>query len=406
MENPETEPSNQLSSPVVDLRFRISREHLFYLLSLLLLALVVEILARGMVAFKRQFIDPQTVICDHPYSDLCPYERDWNKEHARVQFLDTQFGWALLPDFRGEFITTNGLGFRGPAFAPQKPDSAVRIALLGGSAVFGQGVYDNETIPYYLQSLYDTRTDCQVEVINSGFSAITSTQESVILQHKLLTLEPDIVVVYDGFNEVYFATSANWDPVYSPAMQRGNDILRGENPTPWHKSIWDWLRGHSVVLQIAHQVITQALGIQGNLTRAEQAQLTTHPKTIDVYTRNLRLMALAAQLEDVKLIVVVQPVIAAGAKTLTPEEEQILAFRQGFAYFEPMMSQYGRLYPAAASVADAYGFPAFDYTGVFNSVSETLYLDEVHVRPAGNRIVAEQLFKDLSQTVRQAGCEF
>ena len=101
----------------------------------------------------------------------------------------------LAPDQEFETVRINGHGFRGPDIGP-KPDGAYRIAVLGGSTVFGSGVPDSQTIPAHLQDMLEG-----TEVINAGIPSATSFTELWLAENVLPGIGPDLVVVYGGYND-------------------------------------------------------------------------------------------------------------------------------------------------------------------------------------------------------------
>ena len=96
----------------------------------------------------------------------------------------------------------NSEGFRGPEFEKNKPENTVRIFTIGGSTTFGAGVFDNQTIPFYLQQKFDEQNfDSNVEVINVGWPKQWSETETNLIKDRLIKYEPDLFIVYDGWND-------------------------------------------------------------------------------------------------------------------------------------------------------------------------------------------------------------
>ncbi len=96
---------------------------------------------------------------------------------------------------------TNGLGFRGPEL---RDDGSVRILALGDSCTWGWHVSEVQTYPARLQQSLDQRYgDGRYQVINAGVPGYTSYQTLVALREKGLPLEPGIVIIGVGFNDLY-----------------------------------------------------------------------------------------------------------------------------------------------------------------------------------------------------------
>jgi len=106
-------------------------------------------------------------------------------------------------------IHINNYGFRGPDIEKDKPENTIRVFTMGGSTVFGSGVFDDQTFPSYLQKLFDgADLPFKVEVINAGWSAFTSKDETEKIKTELFDFSPDLFLVYDGWNDIYHQHSS------------------------------------------------------------------------------------------------------------------------------------------------------------------------------------------------------
>ncbi len=92
-------------------------------------------------------------------------------------------------------VRINSLGFRGPEIAPEKPAGVTRIAVLGDSFIFGQGVNGDETLPAVLENLLNRGGKHKYQVINAGVRGYGSYEESVYLRARVMPLKPDGVIL-------------------------------------------------------------------------------------------------------------------------------------------------------------------------------------------------------------------
>lgn len=104
-----------------------------------------------------------------------------------------------LNDFVGKYVNiTDG---RRASYSPD--DADVTIWFFGGSTMFGIGQRDGHTIPSEFARLAE-RNGLPVRVENFGVSAYVNWQETEVFE-RMLTADgnrPDLVVFYDGVNEV------------------------------------------------------------------------------------------------------------------------------------------------------------------------------------------------------------
>jgi uncharacterized protein YjbI with pentapeptide repeats len=114
-------------------------------------------------------------------------------------------------------IKLNSDGFRDVEIN-EKPSNTYRIFIIGGSAVFGEGVESDETIPYYVQKKFDDlNLGKKIQVINAGISSSWSTPEFIMINDKIMNYEPDFLIIYGGWNDldrfagsVNYAANPNW----------------------------------------------------------------------------------------------------------------------------------------------------------------------------------------------------
>nr|AIF09660.1 GDSL family lipase [uncultured marine thaumarchaeote KM3_39_A11] len=77
--------------------------------------------------------------------------------------------------------------------------------------MFGYGATSDETtIPGFMQKfLSKTDFGFDIEVINSGVQAISSDTELELVKQKLITFSPDLIIIYDGWNDLRSDISPN-----------------------------------------------------------------------------------------------------------------------------------------------------------------------------------------------------
>ena len=97
----------------------------------------------------------------------------------------------------------NSVGLRGEEFSEEKPSNVFRIFMVGGSTMLSAEVSDDSTIPSMMQKMFDIQNlDREIEVINAGISGGNSISELELIKSKLVNYEPDLVIMYDGWNDL------------------------------------------------------------------------------------------------------------------------------------------------------------------------------------------------------------
>ena len=141
-------------------------------------------------------------------------------------------GIELVPNQQSQSITINSLGFRGDDFSAEKLDPSYRIFMVGGSTMFGYGATsDKTTIPGYMQEFFhDNYEKYNVEIINSGIQGADSFDELDLIKTRLLDYSPDMMVIYDGWNDLRGNNSPdiiynNWNLICELGKENGTDVM-------------------------------------------------------------------------------------------------------------------------------------------------------------------------------------
>jgi len=96
----------------------------------------------------------------------------------------------------GKVYSHNSMGWRNDEFEKYKTKS--RIVVVGGSTVYGIGVTDHETWPYFLDSLLGD----SIEVLNFGIPGHSTVEHLNLLSFFVPVYDPDLVLVQCGLNDL------------------------------------------------------------------------------------------------------------------------------------------------------------------------------------------------------------
>ncbi|MBI3820311.1 MAG: SGNH/GDSL hydrolase family protein [Planctomycetes bacterium] len=96
----------------------------------------------------------------------------------------------------------NRQGYRGALFTAKTPQT-FRVLCVGDSVVYGDNLADGETLPFRLEeSLKEIVKTKNIEVINAGVLQYTSAETFAALALRGIDTSPDVVVFYQGANDV------------------------------------------------------------------------------------------------------------------------------------------------------------------------------------------------------------
>ena len=124
----------------------------------------------------------------------------------------------------------NSYGFRGDEFEKEKPHDTYRIFTVGGSTTFGVGANGDETWPANLQKIINKEiTEKKIEVINFGEYGAKSESEYILIKNKIISLNPDLIIMYDGLNDFQSIpvekTIQSWESVCKLGENERFDVI-------------------------------------------------------------------------------------------------------------------------------------------------------------------------------------
>jgi len=169
--------------------------------------------------------------CEFEQNEIFENFDDAEKRQLCLDFYNIKIsGDEIISNQSTDSITINTLGFRGTEFSEIKPPNMYRIFMVGGSTMFGAGATSDETtIPGYLQQLLN-ENDFDIEVINSGIQGADSNTELNLIKHKLITFSPDLIVIYDGWNDLRAnhtpnVVKENWEKICEFGKENNFDVI-------------------------------------------------------------------------------------------------------------------------------------------------------------------------------------
>jgi hypothetical protein len=299
-----------------------------------------------------------------------------------------------LPD-----VSINSWGLRGaePDPAPQRP----RVLVTGGSAAFGFGVADRWTFAALLQA---QRRDW--EVLNGGVTGYLARQELGAVVFDWIDLEPDAIVAFDGWNDVY---DSYWWSLFGsgtphPGVNVNYRFMEDRLADSWRARTDPWF----ALRELARSVLrgSTLLGLLADPGAAPEAPAAGDDAgwlgpTLDRYVGSLRKMRDFAGARGARLLVVLQPERSQG---LAPGDRAALAARERDffprdRYHESFPASYARFRSRALEALARHGVEALDASAALpeGERGTKLFLDPVHLAPAGHAVIAAFLAPHLER---------
>ena len=152
-------------------------------------------------------------------------------------------------DFRGYFtnkwlrsqVRHNHYDYRGAEFEEIKPDGIYRVAVMGDSFTYGNGVSEERRFSNLLGAALASR---RIEVLNFGFPGNNWPEHVRTLDKRVLRLRPDFILLQWGINDIELDRDVAGRPRIPPLMPRRE----------WH----EWLHAKSAFYTLVNAQWTRS----------------------------------------------------------------------------------------------------------------------------------------------------
>lgn len=234
----------------------------------------------------------------------------------------------------------------------EEMENDYKIAVLGGSTT------DGAAFPFksWPQMLYEKLGKQGITIYNGGVSGYTSGQELVKLIRDILSLKPNMIVVYDGFNEL------NTDTQYPFAF-------------PYAKKVVNYAAEHlEEDIQGCYESIL-SLGVQSKRNFFSNWLL------------NLKNMHAVSKENNIDYLAFCQPELSSKRGKTMQEKNMLLSAPAGYS-FTRKKEEFRNCIEKISKLPDYI----YDLSYIFDGESD-IYMDSCHVWEKGNRIIAEEIAK-------------
>ena len=263
---------------------------------------------------------------------------------------------------------------------------------MGGSTAFGYGSTSDDTaIPGYLQIMYDARNlPFEVEVINAGISGVTSYTEYNMVKDRLLDMEPDLFIIYDGWNDA--SKHPNNPDISRESYQR---IISGEFTLDEYESKIKKRKEESAFKDLYRYtgIVRLAVDIRDNLFASNSFQRPIYDNTaidekVSIWADRWNEICMIGNERGFDVMVIVQPILGSGNYTMNESENEWYELRNNEILVERLA-----WYANTLSRLDLCAATA-DMRGVLDDVDRPIFHDAGHLNDYGNKIIASTIFEE------------
>jgi lysophospholipase L1-like esterase len=305
--------------------------------------------------------------------------------------------------YQGRFIHVDADGIRrtwAPAEQYQGTEAPLRIFLFGGSAMWGVGARDDYTIPSCLaRSLQEQRIAC--EATNFGESGYVSTQEVIALLQELRKGNvPDLVIFYDGVNDLYSAYQQQVAGLPQNEFHRAGEFNLSQ-PRGYRSLRTLFIRraaDNLAMVRLSRNLLRKAGISAGTEVRATHRAVPA-PSTdaeslcreiLAVYEANMKTVMTLAEAHGFKALFYWQPTVF-NRRHPTAYERRV---QEEIRDVQPYCRRVGELIRRETFVTAHHEYFE-DISGLFEEVRAPVFVDWCHVSEWGNEQIARRMAADV-----------
>jgi lysophospholipase L1-like esterase len=376
-------------------------------LVLLLAIYIVDVSAYALVKAwgRRKLLHSYETVLQ----EWCPYYRpgfekyvDIGRDVNNLKFFSPSIllGYRLSKNFKGReglslfFTNAQGFGWSGPkseTYPLIKKDGSFRIMLLGGSTMFGVGVFPHQNIPAFVSFFLNQHSKKHYEVINAGVPGYHSGQEFLYLTSDLLDYNPDLLIAYNGCNDLLMLGTMLEN------SGRTKNSFRGKGYESIQKHLTD---GYTFLGSLGHAIDAVFFQFPFLIDVKERLRpppakpgmkVCYSPEIVELYAQNLNLILAQAKFRKIKLALFLQPIEGSGP---LPEsvQNQVIGLPERQKFYKDARALFANL---AKKYANDPNVVIEDISQILNNRKKP-YLDGIHTTAQSNKVIAEEILRRIN----------
>ncbi len=362
--------------------------------------IILELLLSGIFFIKDKIVPPGEVLVgrrDERVKADTYKGADWVAPYYEEFNESSRYRWKSYVNIRrrpyeGKYVNIDNTGMRFyPALRQERLSSkALKIFMFGGSTVWGSGVRDEFTLPVLVErGLRLNHIESRVD--NFGETGYVSTQGVIEL---ILQLQkgnvPDLVIFYDGVNDVFAAYQAG---VAGLPQNESNRAVELSLSDPGRLTDITLMAVKGILKKTAIKRFVYGIKDKLRPTVVNAGFMPSDPAPmvndiVSIYEKNMDIVKALAASYHFDYIFYWQPTIF-NKPLLTDYEQQQEAKEVDV---KPLYEKsYGLLNAHKESLKAVYRFE--DISEIFATVKQPVFVDWCHPGEDGNVMIATEMTK-------------
>ena len=285
------------------------------------------------------------------------------------------------------YINVSAKGARLSWYAQStKENNQLTIYMFGGSTTWGWGARDDYTISSHLAKKIYSDYGILADVVNFGQLGYVNTQEVNLLMRKLTNGNiPDIVIFYDGLNDVFSSYQSGVDGLPQNEVRRAYEWNYRNEKKPILKQILSNSLLYKSLFDVPDKIDLDVDLPSYSLQDPKVKRL--FDKVAMRYFYTLRIIGAMSKEFGFDVYCFWQPVLFT-KPTLTNYEKKLFETHSFWCDF---------YHGAYQSIIQFDNKPKFfcDIAHTFKNEKQTIYIDPLHVSEYGNQLVAHEMYSKM-----------
>jgi hypothetical protein len=325
------------------------------------------------------------------------YWKEFNDSTYAAAVSESYSNWHRHP-FKGQYINVDQSGRR-TTWNQDPPDTPglIRVALFGGSTMWGTGARDEFTIPSYVSKFLAEKYPHRFSVVNYGQDGYVTTQEVITLLREIQRDNvPDLVVFYDGYNETWTAVQAgaSGTPMNEDNRMREFNILHPSRNRDFYFEVLSRTNTFQLLQGVRKALRPQTVAAADSFKRNSTEEALARD-VVRVYFRNLEFVTAMEKEFGIVARFFWQPSVYTKAHP-SPAEQALIDGTN------PIGSLYKHVHEGMKQVQQSGGPANFqDISNALDAYAGTAYIDPVHSTELANEKIARAIVTGLGDTLDQ-----
>ena len=362
---------------------QVSYKKQFTLGIFLIVSLLVGI--EMVVIISALFKQPPLTEINEVFQD---FDEQIVKDISSIENFAYRYDKILLNEPNQQFPTLNinSYGFRGPEITMEKSENVYRIFFIGGSTSFGASASsDSKTISGILEAKFHESGIKEIEIINAGINNANSRSETYLIRNVILDFNPDMLIVYDGWNEGQH--DWGWDDEVEDQSTLAN--LKNSFEVYLNSLYITKIKPYYKTPEKFQELFTN---INNNPGEIKVPNSDLNEKKASVWQKRWLDICSIEDEKNFKTIITLQPILGTGNKSLTPIEQERL--ERSFERQDVIIELFDRLAVSLIQLEKTCE-KTIDLRDSFDHTDKPIFYDLGHTSDYGNEIVAEKIYQNI-----------